>query len=214
MKVQRAKNNDHSKHLFFTVVAVGIVIPDMTNLILLQKNVSIISPSLQLMISVYHLIVREMSFQGCACWVFVAKYRKVSKRGRSEEPPPPTWAFIRCVDLNLFRLQTTLISPFSISQHLPHWQDVVLWAAAIIGCLVPTLGVVRSLTLPALIQSDSDRHIKMQIPARALLAILSLPFSLCGMLRGKELRALALGLHIQMATWFPNRAAPARFPFT
>lgn len=89
---------------------------------------------------------------------------------------------------------------FSISQRLPLMQDVVFWVAAITGCLVPTHGVAWSLALPALIQSDSDRHIKMQILACALLAILSLPFSLCGMLRGKGIRALALGLNIQMAT--------------
>ena len=66
-------------------------------------------------------------------------------------------------------------------------QDVVFWVAAIICCLEATLGVMRPLILPAFIQSDSDRHIKMQILVCVLLAILSLPFSLCGMLRGKEL---------------------------
>lgn len=66
-------------------------------------------------------------------------------------------------------------------------QDVVFWVSAIIGCMVATLGVMWFLILPALIQSDSDRHIKMQILVSALLAILSLPFSLCGMLSGKEL---------------------------
>lgn len=94
--------------------------------------------------------------------------------------------------------------PFPILQQLPLMQDVVFWAAAIIGCLVATRGVVWSLILPALIQSDSDRHIKMQILACALLAILSLPFSLCGMLRGEELERWPWGWIFKWPPDFPT----------
>lgn len=61
------------------------------------------------------------------------------------------------------------------------------WMVAIIGCLAGALEVIWSLIPAALIQSDSDRRIKMQIHVCALFAILSLLFSLCGMLRGEEL---------------------------
>lgn len=103
--------------------------------------------------------------------------------------PMPTWAFNRLEDLNLFFSLNNIDSHsfFLFQQQLPLALDVVFWAAAIRGCFVATRGVPRSLILSALIQSDSDRRIKMQILARALLAILSLPFSLCGMLRGAEL---------------------------
>lgn len=53
-------------------------------------------------------------------------------------------------------------------------------------------------------QSDSDRHIKMQILACALLAILSLPFSLCGMLRGKELERWPWGWIFKWPPDFPT----------
>lgn len=122
--------------------------------------------------------------------MFIIGDRMVSyvKRKKHIYLPASSWAFIHLEVLNAFySLNNIDRPPFPISQQLPLTQDVVFWAAAIIGCLVATLGVVWSLILPALIQSDSDRHIKMQILVCALPAILSLPFSLCGMLRGKEL---------------------------
>ncbi len=63
-----------------------------------------------------------------------------------------------------------------------------------------TRGVVRSPALAALIQSDSDRHIKMQILACALLAIFVTSFLLVWHVEEKRIRALAPGLNIQMAT--------------
>lgn len=50
-----------------------------------------------------------------------------------------------------------------------------------------TRGAAQPLIPAARSQSDSDRRIKMLIPACVLLAILSLPFSLCGMWRWMEL---------------------------
>lgn len=75
---------------------------------------------------------------------------------------------------------------------------------AIIGCLVLTHGVVWPLILLAPSQSDCDRHIKMQILACALVAILSLPFSLCGVLRGKELESWPWGWIFKWPPDFPT----------
>lgn len=86
-----------------------------------------------------------------------------------------------------YSVLSTLIPPISYFAITSSYAGCCFLGTAIIGGLVATRGVVWSLLLPALIQSDSDSHIKMQILACALLAILSLPFSLCGMLRGTEL---------------------------
>lgn len=66
------------------------------------------------------------------------------------------------------------------------------------GCLPVTSEVAPALTPAALIQSDSDRRIKMQILACVLLAILSLSFFLCGMWRRMELERCPPRLNIQI----------------
>lgn len=149
---------------------------------------------------------RKSPFQGCRP---VVKGRKVPKREKVF-PVQPDWfhpAHLRpgrSLGYKLILFSQHRRSPaFPISQQLPLKQDVVSRAAAIIGCLVVTHGVVWSLMLPALIQSDSDRHIKMQILACALLAILSLPFSLCGMLRGEELECWPWGWIFKWPPDFP-----------
>lgn len=83
------------------------------------------------------------------------------------------------------------------------------WMVAIIGCLAGALEVIWSLIPAALIQSDSDRRIKMQIHVCALFAILSLLFSLCGMLRGEELERWPWGWIFK---WPPDFPAEQREP--
>ena len=69
--------------------------------------------------------------------------------------------------------------------------------AAIIGCLVPlTHGVAWPLILPALSQSDSDRHIKMQIPSclpahSAHCHFVTFPRVAGGCIGGKRIRTVA-----------------------
>lgn len=64
------------------------------------------------------------------------------------------------------------------------------------ACLLLTLGVARSLSTNVSHQTRSDRHIKMQIPASLLIAILSHPLSWEVPTRD-GIRSRAHGLNIQ-----------------
>lgn len=99
-------------------------------------------------------------------------------------------------------LSTTLIPHFSLQ--LPSQTGCCFLGEGYYSCLLATRGVVWALIPAALIQSDSDRRIKMQILACALLAILSLPFSLCGMLRGQELERWPWGWIFKWPPDFPT----------
>lgn len=115
-------------------------------------------------------------------------------------PIDPSWVFTLPPPAALHH---SLSHAFLETKQLPVTQDVVFWVAAIINYLVVTLGVIWSLILPTLIQSDSDRHIKMQILVCVLLATLSLPFSLCGILWGKELERWPWGWIFKWPPDFP-----------
>lgn len=78
--------------------------------------------------------------------------------------------------------------------------------AAYPACLLLTLGVAKSLPTNVPHQSDSDRHIKMQIPASPLTAILSHSLSWEAPTR-EGITCRAQGLNIQMFPWLLLTAA-------
>ncbi len=78
--------------------------------------------------------------------------------------------------------------------------------AAYPACLLLTLGVAKSLPTNVPHQSDSDRHIKMQIPASLLTAILSHSLSWEAPTR-EGIRCWTQGLNIQTFPWVLLKAA-------